>query len=253
MGYPAFVSILQGTVQCFIVIVECRVIHLVLTVEEAQIVVYADVLFQIIYLWQVGSTFFFMAKASSVFPTDQQCGLFVQQDGIHEGVLYVVTKGAVEATLRFIVILLPWDWRLVVEVCQQSVVGISPAWSRIVVKEKRSDNSLVYGVPSYRYILVEFNLCLVVANIRLIHFAFYWRCWIFLYVAEKNHLFQWQGVKGKVYYFAKNIALSGNDKMAKSICPGFEWQSLVVVRYGRHSLYFCYYGFSLGMGIKQDL
>ncbi|EDO52580.1 hypothetical protein BACUNI_04197 [Bacteroides uniformis ATCC 8492] len=26
---------------------------------------------------------------------------------------------------------------------------------------------------------------------------------------------------------------------------GFEWQSLVVVRYGRHSLYFCYYGFSL--------
>ena len=36
------------------VIVECRVIHLVLTVEEAQIVVYADVLFQIIYLRQVG-------------------------------------------------------------------------------------------------------------------------------------------------------------------------------------------------------
>ena len=124
MGYPAFVPILQGTVQCFIVIVECRVIHLVLTVEEAQIVVYADVLFQIIYLRQVGEHIFFHGKGFFCLShIDQQCGLFVQQDGIHEGVLYVPGgKGAVEATLRFIVVSFFHEIGCpVVEVCQQSV------------------------------------------------------------------------------------------------------------------------------------
>lgn len=63
-----------------------------LTVEEAQIVVYADVLFQIIYLRQVGEYIFFHGK------------------------------GAVEATLRFIVVSFFHEIGCpVVEVCQQSV------------------------------------------------------------------------------------------------------------------------------------
>ena len=43
----------------------------------------------------------------------------------------------------------------------------------------------------------------------------------------------------------KNIKLCLGMINGQKYLSGFEWQSLVVVRYGRHSLYFCYYGFSL--------
>ena len=105
VSYPALVSVLPGGIQCLVIEIKGRILPVEPVIKHTQVVVHADVLFQVLHFGQVGQyAFLHLQRAGEFTFIEEQGGLLVEQNRIKGRAGYAFhSKSLVETSLSRVV------------------------------------------------------------------------------------------------------------------------------------------------------